>query len=132
MSELVTYLNDAVLFAPSFLLDGETTWAAVGPDSFDVSITHGGYTVTGRVLLDERGAPRDFSTTDRVLQNPYAPNHELIRARWTTPIDGWQTSDGRAIPTSGTAIWHLSQGEFAYAEMRFATDSVAFNVRPGE
>jgi hypothetical protein len=132
MSELVTYLNDAILFAPSFLLDGETSWGAVGADSFDVTITHGGYTVTARVLIDERGCPRDFSTNDRVLQDPYDSEHRLIRARWTTPIDGWQTIDGRPVPTSGTAIWHLPQGDFAYAAMRFSTDGVAFNVRPGE
>jgi hypothetical protein len=39
---------------------------------------------------------------------------------------------GRPIPTSGKAVWHLAQGAFPYVEMRFAKDSIAFNVQPGE
>jgi hypothetical protein len=132
ISELVTYLNDAILLAPSFLLGPETTWSAAGPDAFDVAFTYAGHTVTAQVSLDERGAPRDFSTTDRFVQDPFDPQHPFVRARWTTPIDGWQLAGGRPIPTSGRAIWHLPQGEFAYVGMRFAASEVAFNVAPGQ
>jgi len=134
ISELVTYLNDAILLAPSFLLGPETTWSAEGPDAFDVAFTYAGHTVTARVSLDERGAPRDFSTTDRFVRDPIDPKHELVRARWTTPIDGWQLVDGRPIPTSGRAVWHLPQGDFTYVVMRFDRNDVAFNVSgdPGE
>ncbi len=131
ISELVTYLNDAILLAPSFLLGPETSWSAADADSFDVTLTNRGHTVTGRVFIDDRGAPRDFSTTDRFVQDPHDPKHALTRARWTTPIDGWQMVDGRPIPTSGKAIWHLPEGDFTYAEMRFLGDSVAFDVPPG-
>lgn len=132
LGELVTFLNDAVLLAPSFLLGPETTWSAVDADSFDVSFAHAGQTVTGRVFLDERGAPRDFGTTDRFVQDPFDPKHALVRARWTTPMDGWQVVDGRPLPTSGKAVWHLPQGDFTYVEMAFAPNDIAFNVRPGE
>lgn len=132
ISELVTYLNDAILLAPSFLLGLETTWSAAGPDAFDVALTYAGHTVTAQVSLDEQGAPRDFSTTDRFVQDPFDPRHPFVRARWTTPIDGWQVAGGRPIPTSGRAIWHLPQGEFAYVGMRFAASDIAFNVAPGE
>ena len=131
ISELVTYLNDAILLAPSFLLGPETSWSAAGTDSFDVTLTNRARTVTGRVFIDDRGAPRDFSTTDRFLQDPYDPEHALTRARWTTPIEGWQVVNGRPIPTSGKAIWHLPQGDFTYVEMRFLGDRVAFDVQPG-
>jgi len=49
-SELVTWLNDAVLMAPSMLLTPAITWSA-GPDadSFDVAVTDGGRTVSARV-----------------------------------------------------------------------------------
>lgn len=132
ISELVTYLNDAILLAPSFLLGPGTSWSASEADRFDVALTHGGHTVTARILIDERGAPRDFTTTDRFLQDPYHPERALIRARWSTPIAGWQMVNGRPIPTSGKAVWHLPQGDFAYVEMRFLPESIAFNVRPGE
>ncbi len=78
ISEVVTYLNDAILLAPSFLLGPETTWSAAGPDGFDVALTYAGHTVTAQVSIDERGAPRDFSTTDRFLQDP---NRSQAQAR---------------------------------------------------
>lgn len=128
--ELVTYLNDAVLIAPSMLLTPDIAWAAVDADSFEVALTDHGRTVTARVLIDERGAPRDFSTTDRFCSDPDHPKR-LMRARWTTPIAGWQTIDGRQLPTRGEATWHLPRGPFTYADFRPLPGSLAFNLPPG-
>ena len=130
MSELVTYLNDAVLFAPSFLCRPEVVWSANGADSFGLALTHAGHSVTAQVFIDERGVPLTFSTTDRFLQDPHRADHPLVQARWSTPIGGWQVVDGRPVPLSGKAIWHLPEGDFAYADMRFAAKDVAFNVPP--
>ena len=58
VSELVTYLNDAVLLAPSMLLELPVRWAPVDDDSFEVSLEDSGHRVTARVFLDERGARR--------------------------------------------------------------------------
>ena len=38
IGELVTYLNDAVLIAPSMLLAPDVSWAPVDASSFDVSL----------------------------------------------------------------------------------------------
>jgi len=130
IGELVTFLNDAIFFAPSMLLGTAVSWHAAGDDAFDVSLTDGGRTVTARVSLDGRGAPRDFETTDRFLEDPRDPKHPLIRGRWTTPVDGWQEVDGRPALASGKAIWHLPGLEFAYAEMSIVPGSLAFNVPP--
>jgi hypothetical protein len=130
IGELVTWLNDAVLIAPSMLLGPEISWASVEPDSFDVSLADHGRTVTARVTVDEKGAPRDFSTTDRFCYNP-DDSKRLIRARWTTPIAGWQVVEGRPLPSSGQAVWHLAQGPFVYAEFRSMPETLAFNVVPG-
>jgi hypothetical protein len=128
--ELVTYLNDAVLIAPSMLLTRDVTWAAVDAESFDVALTDHGRTVTARVVIDKRGAPRDFSTTDRFCNDPDDPKR-LMRARWTTPIGGWQTVGGRQLPTRGEATWHLPRGPFTYADFSLVPGSVAFNLPPG-
>ncbi len=53
IGELVTWLNDAVLLAPSMLLASSTTWSEVHDEAFDVSVTNAGHTVTGRVFLDD-------------------------------------------------------------------------------
>jgi hypothetical protein len=121
--ELVTYLNDAVLLAPSMLL-GRADWRAVDDGCFDVAITDGGSTVTARVFVDGRGAPREFRTDDRCV----ALSGGLVRAPWSTPIDGWTTVDGRAVPTSGRAQWHLSDGDFVYARAAFDASTLRVNV----
>src|SRR5262249_45911069 len=85
--ELVTYLNDAVMIAPSMLFVPDISFSPVDANSFDVSLTDHGRTVTARVIVDENGAPKDFSTTDRFCYDPKHPN-KLVRARWSTPMEG--------------------------------------------
>jgi hypothetical protein len=132
IGELVTYLNDAVLFAPSLLLGPETAWTAVGDMSFNVALTDSGRTVRARVSVDGRGAPTDFSTMDRFYQAPSDPLHRFVRTRWTTPVSGWEFIDERPIPTHGQAVWHLPERQFAYADFRVLPGSLAFDVSPGE
>ena len=126
LGELVTWLNDAILFAPSMLLGPHATFTATGSDGeFDVAVTDRGRTVRARVYLDADGAPRDFSTEDRWA----ALSGGLVRARWTTPVAGWRLVDGRRLLAGGAATWHLPDGEFRYVEID-AFDSVTFNISP--
>jgi hypothetical protein len=127
IGELVTYLNDALLIAPSFLLRPEVTWTEVNADSFDVSLRDAGRDVTGRVFLNEQGAPVDFVTTDRFAALPGG----LRRAEWRTPIREWTTSGGRPLPAQFSAVWRLAEGEFSYIEGRLDPTRIAFNVPPG-
>ncbi len=128
VSELVTYLNDAIFCAPGMLLSLPVTWTAAGGDCFDVTLRDAGYRVTARVFLDEQGAPVDFSTEDRWCDLPGG----LARVRWTTPVQGCRQAGGRWLPTHGTAIWHLPGGDFSYAELRFRPGYLSYNVAPGE
>jgi len=125
IGELVTYLNDAILIAPSMLLTPSTSWSEVDDRSFDVSLTDSGRMVTARVLLDETAAPCDFSTTDRYASLPTG----LLRARWTTPVKGCRVVDGRPLPERVSVIWHFPDGPFTYGEFRFR--DVVYNVSPG-
>ena len=124
IGELTTYLNDAVLLAPSMLLRPATSWAAVDDRSFDVSLCDAGRCVTGRVFVDERGAPCDFSTTDRYADLPGG----LVRAEWRTPVASWELVDGRPIPGPMRAVWHLPDGPLPYVEGRLVPASIAFNL----
>ena len=101
-SELVTWLHDAVLFAPSMLLNPAITWTATSTDNaFDIAVTDAGHRVQARVTLDNHGRPRNFTTTDRWAALPQG----LVRAPWRTPVTGWQAIDGRVLPTGGNAVW---------------------------
>ena len=128
VSELVTYLNDAVLLAPSMLLALPVTWAPVNDSSFDLTLTDASHQVTARVLVDGRGAPVEFSTDDRWCALPDG----LVRTRWSTPVQGWMKINGRWQPRCGAAIWHLPDGPFCYAKFRFTPGAVRYNVTPAE
>jgi len=124
IGELTTYLNDAILLAPSMLLGTATSWRAVDDNSFEVSLTDAGHTVTGRVYVDGRGAPYDFSTTDRFADLPGG----LVRAEWRTPVRDWTAIDGRAAPTRFEAVWHLPHGPMPYFTGELT--HLAHNVSP--
>lgn len=129
VSELVSWLNDAVMFAPSMLLSPQTTWIAADTDDmFTVTVTDAGHQVQARVVLDANGRPRNFSTTDRWAALPAG----LVQAQWTTPATGWQVVDGRPLPTGGDAVWHLPDGPFHYAHIDVPADGVTYNIPPGD
>ena len=130
IGELVTYLDDGVFIAPSMLLVPEVRWSHVDASSFDVELTDHGRTVRARVFVDQRGAPVDFSTTDRFYADPKASRP--VRARWTTPVEGWLETGDRRLWTRGQAVWHLPEGEFAYADLAPVPGTLVFNVPPGE
>lgn len=128
--ELVTYLNDLLLFVPSMLLDGRATFAAVDEHAFDVSLTDHTTTVTARVCIDDRGALTDFSTFDRFGQDPAAPQAGLVRARWSTPVLDWVVLDDRPRPVDGRAVWHFPSGDFCYAEIDTSSMTIEVNIPP--
>jgi len=65
-------------------------------------VTDTEHTVTGWPFIDERGAPYDFSTTDR--------HADLPGGRGRTPVQDWDIIDGRPTPGQFGAVWHLPQG----------------------
>ncbi len=70
-SELVTWLDDALLMAPSMLLGPATTWSdGADADAFRVSFTDAGQTVAAEVLLAADGSPREVRTDDRYADLP--------------------------------------------------------------
>ena len=125
--ELVAWLNDCVLLAPSMLLGPNARFTHVDARAFDVAVTDEGNTVTGRVLVDDRGAPIDFETKDRWLSDPVDPRR-LLRRRWSTPVESWQTIDGREVVARGSAVWHAPAGDFRYAELDLVPGTLAFDA----
>jgi len=128
IGELVTYLNDAILIAPSMLLVPDVLWSARGSDAFEVSLTDAGRTVRASVEVSAAGAPVNFHTTDRFLA---APGVTPIRRPWSTPITGWREDGDRMEFTEGRAVWHEDGAELVYIELRPIPGSRRFNVPPG-
>ncbi len=126
IGELTTYLNDALLLAPSMLLGPNTTWTEIDDRTFDVMLHDAGRRVTGRVSIDGTGAPTDFATTDRFATRPSG----LQRAEWHTPVQSWQSVNGRNLPGPVQAVWHLPDGPLPYVRGEFAPDSLQYNLAP--
>lgn len=127
MSELVTYLNDAVLIAPSMLLVPQVKWTSVDAQSYEVHLTDHGRTVSGKVTVDERGAPTDFTSMDRWTMDPTEPEL-LVRTRWSTPVDAWTEHEGRQVIRRARAIYHFGDRELPYADFTPVLESLRFNV----
>jgi hypothetical protein len=126
IGELTTYLNDAIMLAPSMLLTPATTWTEVDGHSFDVTLADVGRSVTARVFVDESGAPYDFSTTDRFAALPSG----LLRAEWRTPMQNWQPAGGRMLPGQVSAIWRFPDRDLPYVRGSFVSTSLQVNVPP--
>lgn len=128
LGELVTWLNDAVMFAPSMLLHPSVTFHGAGEDAFRLVMVDHLHTVSARVEVDGRGAVTGFVTDDRAYAPPGA--RDPVRTRWSTPVEGWQACGDRMIPTAARAEWLLEGGPFSYAEAVISPDGVAWNVPP--
>jgi hypothetical protein len=128
--ELVTWLNDAVMIAPTMLLGPGITWATVDADAFDVSLVDRGLRVTARVTVDAGGRPQDFVTHDRFRHEPSRAGSPWARDRWSTPIEAWQAAGDRWLPTLGRAVWHTADGPFVYAEFRPLPGTLRLDVSP--
>ncbi|GAA3458666.1 DUF6544 family protein [Saccharothrix longispora] len=112
-AELVTHLAEALLLAPSTLLDLPVTWTAVDDRTFDTTLTDRHLRVTARTTTDHRGAPRLVTTDDRWADRPDGPT----RTPWSTTTDGWVLVDDRMRPRRAHATWHLPDGPFTYAQL---------------
>lgn len=130
VGELVTYLNDAILLAPSMLLGPETTWTAVDDRSFDVALSDAGRVVRARIVVNGDGAPVEFRTNDRFYQDRSQRPPRFVRTPWSTPAEGWRSVDGRMLPRIGRAVWHLEGRDFEYAAFEFDAAGIRFDVGP--
>jgi Family of unknown function (DUF6544)/Polyketide cyclase / dehydrase and lipid transport len=126
VGELVTFLNDAVLFAPSMLLRLPVSWAAISDRTFEVTLADGGRHVTARVTVDDHGLPTDFSTEDRYFDAADGP----VRCRWRTPVEGWREVGGRWQPSAASAVWELTDGPLIYARFTWRPGDVCYNIAP--
>ncbi len=127
LGELVTFVNDAFMLAPSMLLTTATEWRPVDHSTFEIVFTDGTNTVTAHCTVDEDGRPTNFRTNDRW----YAGTNPPTRTTWSTPLGDWATRpDGRSLPRRGYAVWDLPDGAFTYVRGAFDPDSLTFDTDP--
>jgi hypothetical protein len=69
---------------------------------------------------------------NRDAADRYATLPDGLRlARWRTPVQRWDTVEGRPFPGPASVIYDLPDGPFCYLEGAFVADSVARDTPPG-
>jgi hypothetical protein len=106
------YLNETTWF-PIALLGDNFTWQAVDHDSFDVTFTDCGRSITARFIVDELGRLTNF-ITKRFRENKGTYTYDT----WTTPMTEWGTMAGLNLPIRGQAVWKLATGDLPYVNIR--------------
>lgn len=127
LGELTTWVDDAVLLAPSMLLGPAATWRGVDDATFDVTVRDAGLTSTARVTLDADGRPADVVSEDRWADLPGG----RVRAAWHTPVERWERHAGGWFPGPGRAVWALPDGDLEYARGRFDPSTFVADLPPG-
>lgn len=121
-SETVTLFNDMCLLAPATLIDPRIRWEVLDLQTVRATFTNAGNTISAVLSFDSSGALTNFVSDDR-SRTLDGKTYEHVR--WSTPITGWHTFDGRKLPDA-EAHWLLPSGEFAYG--RFTITEAAYNV----
>jgi hypothetical protein len=109
---MMRYLNEMTWF-PIALLSDYVTWQAVDDQSFDVTFTDHGQSVTARFFIAPDGRLINFSTM-RYRENKGTYTFD----RWETPMTEWGVLGGLNLPTRGQAVWKLPGGDLPYVDIK--------------
>ena len=126
IGEPTTYLNDAIMLAPSMLLTPSTTWTEVDGQQLRCHPRRRGSQRHRSRLLDDTGAPstsRPPTVTPRCRQAWYAPNGERRCRTGNRSTGGW-------FPARSSAVWRLPGGDLPYIKGRFMSNSLQLNISP--
>jgi hypothetical protein len=102
------------MWFPVALLSEYITWQEVDHDSFDVTFTDCGKSVTARFIIDELGRLVNFIAKRWYSENQGAYTLET----WTTPMVEWGRLAGLNLPIRVQAMWKLPVGDFPYGDVR--------------
>ncbi len=109
---MMRYLNETTWF-PIALLNDYITWQAVDDQSFDVTYTDHGQSVTARFFIAPDGRLINFSAM-RYRENKGTYTFD----RWDTPMTEWGQLGGLNLPTRGQAVWKLPGGDLPYVDIK--------------
>ncbi len=116
---MMRYLNEVTWF-PIALLSDYITWQAVDHDSFDVTFSDCGKSLTARFIVDEAGRLHNF-VAKRYRENKGTYTLDT----WTTPMTEWGMLAGLNLPVHGQAVWKLPSGDLPYIDVKVA--EIKFN-----
>ncbi|MFH1260288.1 MAG: DUF6544 family protein [Elusimicrobiota bacterium] len=99
-------------------------WKTIAPLTARTRFTHNNLTITALLYFNEKGKLTNFVSDDRYLSED---GKTYTNYRWSTPVRDYKDFDGRKIPMKAEAIWHLPEGNFAYA--KFNLEKIECNLK---
>lgn len=113
-SELVTYLNDLLIFAPGAVLIAPIEWETIDDYRVNATITYFGKQISAELIFNEKYELINFISHDRYASKD---GKDAEKIPWSTPIDHYQDINGIKVPASGMAIWHYPDYDYPYIKM---------------
>jgi hypothetical protein len=112
---LMRWLNETMWFPSAWAVD-VISWEPIDENSAIGSVSSGGLSARGEFRFDAAGRLVDFRA-DRYRDVKGA----FEMTPWSTPLTEHDRFDGVELPSFGSAIWNLEDGNFEYIQIR-ATD----------
>ena len=109
---LLRWLNETMWF-PAVWASEVISWEPIDDQSAAASISAGGLTVQGEFRFDTEGRLVDFRA-DRYRD----VKGSFEMTPWSTPLTEHAIFDGVELPSYGTAVWDLPDGDFEYIQIR--------------
>jgi hypothetical protein len=111
ISDTLTQLNDMCLFAPGALADERIAWEPIDDFSARAIFKTKHCTVSAVLYFNEKGEMINFVTDDRYFLEE---DGSCRKARWSTPIYGYEERNGFKLVSSGEAVWNFPEGDYCY------------------
>ena len=108
---MLRYLNEVMWFPTAYLREN-MRWQAVDDESARVTFSDHGREVTADLYFDSQGRLVDFKA-----KRYREVDGEFLLDDWSTPIRSYGEYEGLNLPSGGTGVWHLPDGDFAYIQL---------------
>lgn len=109
---LMRWLNETIWFPQVWATD-VITWTPLDEHSAMGAVSAGGLTVEAEFCFDDEGRVVDFRA-DRYRSE----DSGFVLTPWRTPIVTHARFDGIEVPSSGSALWELDDGDLEYIRIR--------------
>lgn len=108
---MMRYLNEMMWF-PSAYLEKNISFDPVDANSAKVTLKDMGKSVTATMYFDDEGKLTNF----KALRYRDMGNGRFELEQWSTPIKEYGEFEGLRLPTKGSAVWNLREGDLEYIE----------------
>ena len=122
-AETVTLLNDLCVLAPGALVDAPIDWTPIDDRHARATFTNAGRTVSAVLTFNDDHELVDFVSDDRLRSS--ADGRTFTPQRWSTPITGYRSFDGRRVGALGSGCWHPDD-EPGFAYLEFHVDDITY------